>query len=170
MMTTLGVVFLLIAIGMYVVPKFMNLRTEDETRETQRGPQVVREKHPAILTEWTGIKSLALAGVGVLFMISTSAFYYATPGHQYYIVSPTGSVSCEYTQGWKLVTPFSRIMEWESYIDIKVVSGEEPTEGIEGVIRDGIGIRFIDKVVGNVKLSVRMQLPKDDESFKKLVL
>jgi hypothetical protein len=168
-MTVLGILLLLVAIALYVVPKFMNLRTESESVPNGYGGTKTLPAHPKFLTNWTGKKSLIVGVIGVLLMMSTSAFFYARPGHQYYIVSPTGQVSYEYSQGWKLVMPFSRVQEWESFSDIKVVSDGESTEGIEGPILGGIPIRFIDKVVGSVKLSVRMQLPQDDESFGQIV-
>ena len=168
-MTVLGILLLLVAIALYVVPKFMNLRTETQQVPNGYGGTKTLPAHPKFLTNWTGKKSLIVGVIGVLLMMSTSAFFYARPGHQYYIVSPTGQVSYEYSQGWKLVMPFSRVQEWESFSDIKVVSDGESTEGIEGPILGGIPIRFIDKVVGSVKLSVRMQLPQDDESFGQIV-
>jgi hypothetical protein len=151
-MTILGILLLVVAIALYVVPKVVDTNTL-----------------PRFLSSWTGRKSILVGSLGLLFMLFSSALFYAKPGHQYYIVFPTGHVKCEYNQGWKLVMPFSRIQEWESFTDIKVVTEGEPTEGIEGPIMNGIPIRFIDKVVGSVKLSVRMQLPQDDESFKQIV-
>ena len=168
-MTLLGILLLLVAIALYVVPKFMDLRTEPQEVGNGYGGTKTLPAHPKFLTNWTGKKSLILGVIAMLIMLSTSAFFYARPGHQYYIVYPTGQVKCEYNQGWKVVMPFSRIQEWESFTDIKVVTGEESIDGIEGPIMGGIPIRFIDKVVGNVKLSVRMQLPQDDESFKQIV-
>jgi len=168
-MTVLGILLLLVAIALYIVPKFMPLRTESQQVSNGYGGTKTLPAHPKFLTNWTGKKSLFLGIIGVVVMLSTSAFFYARPGHQYYIVYPSGQVSCEYNQGWKMVMPFSRIQEWESFTDIKVVGDGESTEGIEGPILGGIPIRFIDKVVGTVKLSVRMQLPQDDESFKQIV-
>jgi len=117
--------------------------------------------------------SYVIIGAGVLFSLFTSFFYYAQPGYQYYIVSPFGDVSTQFSQGWKTKIPFSNIQEWASFYDIKVVSDGESSEDVEGVIPatkqdPGIPIRFIDQVTGHVKLSVRMQLPQTPEDFAKL--
>jgi hypothetical protein len=168
-MTLLGILLLVVALGLFIVSKFVNLRTEDVTTEGRFGDRRTLKAHPKFLTEWSGKKSVIIGVLGILSILSSSAFFYARPGHQYYIVYPTGKVVCEYEQGWKTCFPFSRIQEWESFTDIKVVKDGENLEGIEGPIAGGIPIRFIDKVVGTVQLSVRMQLPQDDKSFKQIV-
>ena len=166
MLTFIGIIFILLSIAMFVTVKAMTLRKEDAEPDYYGK---VAEKHPDLLLNWNLKKSAIGFGVGVLFIIFSSALLYARPGHQYYIVYPTGQVSCVYNQGWKVIMPFSRVQEWESYSDIKVIIGKEPRDGIEGVIEGGIDIRFIDKVLAKVKISVRMQLPQDDKSFEQIV-
>lgn len=168
-MTVLGVLLVLLALGLWLLPKLTELRTESKTVPNNYGGTKVLNAHPKLLTNWNGLKSVVIGSVGILFMLSSSSTVYAKPGHQYYIVSPTGKVTCIYSQGWKFIMPFSKVQEWETFTDIKVVNGTDDTEGIEGVILGGIPIRFIDKVVAEVGLSVRMQLPQDDVSFKQIV-
>lgn len=110
-------------------------------------------------------KKTIFLSVGLLLLVLTQAMFYAKPGHQYYLVSPVGTKSVVFNSGYHFIVPFTRIQEWEKFIDIKVIEGEEPTEGIEGVINGGIPIRFIDQVKATAKVSVRMQLPSDEPSF-----
>lgn len=116
--------------------------------------------------------------------LSDSLFFYARFGHQYYLVYPTGGWSTVFSSGIKFRW-FATIQEWQKEIDIKVVGDNEPTEGIEGVIRDrvtftmtardnkpeivpGIAITFIDRVGAAVQVSVRMRMPEDPDTFKNL--
>jgi hypothetical protein len=108
---------------------------------------------------------LILGVLGVVLVMFGSFMFYARPGHQYYLVSPFGVKSAVFNSGYHLKLPFTRIQEWEKYVDIKSVREGEPTEGIEGVIDGGVPIRFIDQVTANVEVSVRMQLPTDEPSF-----
>lgn len=105
-------------------------------------------------------------GFGLLFFSQT--LMYARPGHQYYVVNPLGSKSVITEAGWKVIFPMSRVQEWEKYIDVKVISEKEPTEGIDGIINGAIPVRFIDQVTAGLKISVRMQIPTDDASFIRL--
>ena len=103
--------------------------------------------------------------VGVLLVLIGSCLFYARPGHQYYLVSPFGKKSAEFNSGYHFKLPFTRIQEWEKFVDIKNVVEGENTDGIEGVIQGGIPIRFIDQVKAETSVSVRMQLPSDEPSF-----
>lgn len=115
-------------------------------------------------------RKLLLITAGTLLLLN-SCLYYATPGHQYYCVAPTGQKYAWFNSGYKLKAPFTRIQEWEKVIDIKCIptdsSGEhlEPTEGIEGVISNGVPVRFIDQVTGDLMISMRVQLPSDAGTF-----
>ncbi len=122
----------------------------------------------------TGLRNLPRAltlilffGGGILMFASTYMFY-AKPGFQYYIISPFGTKSVSFESGYKLTIPFSRVQEWQKFVDIKVVLEGEPDEGIEGIIPEEIPIRFIDQVTAGVKISVRMQIPQDPASFIRL--
>jgi hypothetical protein len=117
--------------------------------------------------------------------ISNQLFFYSQFGHQYYLVYPTGGWSTVFTSGIKFRW-FASVQEWQKEIDIKVVADNEPTEGIEGIIADkvtfiirnskgdekeivpGIGITFIDRVGAAVRISVRMKMPEDPETFKQV--
>ena len=106
--------------------------------------------------------------IGLILAMNTQFLFYARPGYQYFIVAPTGAKYAVFTSGIKAVMPLSRIQEWQKFVDIKVVVEGESSDGVEGVIRDGIPIRFIDQVTAKVRVSTRMQMPTDEESFVKL--
>jgi hypothetical protein len=128
---------------------------------------------------------LVILGLGMFLTLSNYLFFYSRFGHQYYLVYPTGGWSTVFTSGFKFRW-FATIQEWQKEIDIKVVDDNEPTEGIEGVIADkvtfqsasgreggkeifpGIGITFIDRVGAAVRVSVRMKMPEDPETFRAL--
>ncbi|MBS1554848.1 MAG: SPFH domain-containing protein [Bacteroidota bacterium] len=126
---------------------------------------------------------LALGGGALFLALSNSLFFYSRFGHQYYLVYPTGGWSTVFSSGIKLRW-FATIQEWQKEIDIKVVASGEPTDGIEGIINDkvtfemnglkekmeipGIAITFIDRVGAAVRVSVRMKMPQDPESFRLL--
>jgi hypothetical protein len=124
-------------------------------------------------------------GVSAFMAISNQIFFYSQFGHQYYLVYPTGGWSTVFTSGIKFRW-FASVQEWQKEIDIKVVADNEPTEGIEGIIADkvtfiirnskgdekeivpGIGITFIDRVGAAVRISVRMKMPEDPETFRQV--
>jgi hypothetical protein len=108
---------------------------------------------------------LILVGVGVVLTMFGSFMFYARPGHQYYLVSPLGAKTAVFNSGYHFKLPFTRIQEWEKFVDIKNVVDGENTDGIEGIIQGGIPIRFIDQVKAEASVSVRMQLPADEPSF-----
>jgi len=148
------------------------LRKQSETKEVEgRFGDKRTETLPAsnpILLRFNRKKSLTFLIVGIILALNTQFLFYARPGHQYFVVAPTGAKYAIFTSGVKMVMPLSRIQEWQKFVDIKVVSEGESEEGIEGVIHGGIPIRFIDQVTAIVRISARMQLPTDEASFVKL--
>lgn len=149
-MTLLGILLIVAAIGIYVASKAL------------KGSDV-----PGFLTNWTGKRSIIIGLVGVLLMMSTSMFFYAKPGYQYFIVGPTGHKTAVMSEGYKFVAPFSKIQPWQKYIDVKVVSdkmSEADLDEIEGKMNP-IDIRFIDQVTATSYVSTRFQLPVDAKSF-----
>lgn len=113
--------------------------------------------------------------VALFLMFMNMVTVFSREGHQYYILSPTGNRSTITTPGVKFVMPFSKIQEWEKYIDIKCFAPDSSDdrdrkrEGVDGVIEGGIGVRFIDKVDAKVFVSVRFEIPRDEAAFIKLV-
>lgn len=166
MMFTIGLLGFLILVFaivlMFVHPK---LRSEDVVKESHRG-KITLEAHPKILSMWkSGSARKMLLFLGLVLFLLPQFFMYARPGHQYYLVSPFGNKSAIFNSGYHPIFPFTRIQEWEKYVDIKVIDEGESSDGIEGVIDGGIPIRFIDQVKAKVSVSVRMQLPSDPVNF-----
>jgi len=167
----LGWIFLLGSIAMLII--YPTLRKEETTKIVQgrfagqEREETLPASHPVLLF-FNRKRSIIFLVVGLIMALNTQFLFYARPGHQYFIVAPTGAKYAVFTSGVKFIMPLSRIQEWQKFIDIKVVTEGESDEGIEGVIRDGIPIRFIDQVTANVRISARMQLPADEESFVRL--
>lgn len=166
MMLVIGIVgFILLAFGITMMFIHTQIRGEDVVEEGRFGDKLI-PAHPRILSMWKSQRARALiTSIGFLLLAIPQMFMYAKPGHQYYLVSPFGAKSAVFNSGYHAIIPFTRIQEWEKFVDIKVVSEGENTEGIEGVIQGGIPIRFIDQVKATAKVSVRMQLPSDEPSF-----
>ena len=167
-------ILLIGAAGFLLVTAF-TVQTEDIT-ETKKDPydgrkvtRIVKRKSEDLQLSIAKRKMSwwIMAGVGVVFLVLQAFMFYVRPGHQYYVISPTGAKSVLTQSGYKLITPFSRIQEWQKIMDVKTVIGDESTEGIEGVMGQ-IPIRFIDQVTAGVRISCRFQLPTDPKSFMKI--
>lgn len=132
---------------------------------------------------FTGRRALSVGLLGVLFVVADASFFIARESKQYYILNKAnGNRSAEMTPGLHFITPFvTEVREWDKYLEIKgvkvdkegnlIVSDKEKEalENVEGVVRGGVSVRFIDKVTANVYPSVRFQLPSDPQSFIKIV-
>lgn len=166
MMLLIGVIgFILLAIGLVAMFGHKAIREKAEIVPSRFGDKTI-EAHPSILTFFKSAKvRLAFVLIGLIMLLMPQFFMYARPGHQYYLVSPTGTKSAVFNSGYHTIMPFTRIQEWEKFVDIKVIQAGESAEGIEGVIEGGIPIRFIDQVKASASVSVRMQLPQDEPSF-----
>lgn len=112
-----------------------------------------------------GITSLVL-----LFL--PQLFFYAEYGTNYYLVSPFGKEYVVMDSRGIQWRGFSRVTPWTKFIDIKTVevdsiSGDilEDISELEGYIKVGIPIRFIDQVTGDAKLAIRFQLPTTEDEF-----
>jgi regulator of protease activity HflC (stomatin/prohibitin superfamily) len=106
-----------------------------------------------------------------IFILLPGLIFYAEYGTNYYLVSPLGNeFAVMDSRGFKLRL-FSRVSPWTKYIDIKTVDTDltgiilEDTEELEGYIKGGIPIRFIDQVTGKVMLSARFQTPTEEGDF-----
>ncbi|MDX1628915.1 MAG: MAP7 domain-containing protein [Fulvivirga sp.] len=164
--TFLGVVLIIATTALMI----LNYRLKKaKERQLSSGTEAYRNVPGQSILAWFTVKrGFLLFGLGLILLFNSLFLFYARPGHQYFIVSPTGTKSAIFSSGIKFITPMSKVQEWQKFIDIKVITGDEPVEGIEGVIPNGIPIRFIDQVTAEVNLSVRMQMPQDEPSFIKL--
>lgn len=163
MLTILGTLVILFAIFAKVIQPFL--------------------PNKQILQSLRGKRMLAIVTVGLIMIVSDQSFFFAKESKQYYILNKaSGSRSAVMTPGLHLIVPFvTQVKEWDKYLEIKgvkvdkdgnlVVSEKESEalENVEGVIRGGVSVRFIDKVTANVFPSVRFQLPSDEKYFIKIV-
>ena len=174
MLTFFGILAIVAAIVAFIVSHrikglWKNFREETKAWNELSDAEKNRYRRPSAPdTSETLIPSklpLILVGVGVVLTMFGSFMFYARPGHQYYLVSPLGAKTAVFNSGYHFKLPFTRIQEWEKFVDIKNVVDGENTDGIEGIIQGGIPIRFIDQVKAEASVSVRMQLPADEPSF-----
>lgn len=170
MLTFLGFLLVFSAITLTFIVPYFKKRENELTNNGSKTPSYF-----TMLTMWDFKMRAGLFGFGLVLLLLGESVIFAKEGHQYYILSPTGSRSTIMSPGLKFVVPFSKIQEWEKFIDIKCVALDkkgnykQDVTGIEGIIPNGINVRFIDKVDANVYASVRFEMPNDDESFIKLV-
>ena len=129
-------------------------------------PLLVRKSQA--FSKLTSRFSFGVMGSGVVMIILPFMFFWAEPGYQYFVVYPNGGKDAVMTEGIKW-RGFAKIIPWQKYIDVKVVSKGEKNDDIEGVMNP-IPIRFIDQVTASAKLSTRFQLPTDKESFIEMAI
>ncbi|MCW3806743.1 SPFH domain-containing protein [Plebeiibacterium marinum] len=154
MTTFLGILILLAGLTAWVISKI--------------------DKSNARLPLWLkGIKTthgniLVLAAIFMLML--PYLFFFADRGFNYLLVSPTGKMSAVMEQGIKW-RGLAKIDKWQKFIDVKVVSNqtESDIDELEGIMHP-IPIRFIDQVTANGYVSLRFQLPTDEESFVSLAV
>lgn len=155
---------LIVLFGLFMFYLRPNLSEENQFEEGV----LIRRKAPPFFLMFTKRISLFIAGAGVLVMMLPYMFFWAEPGYQYFLVYPTGKSDVVMTQGIKF-RGFAKVVPWQKYIDVKVVSGDDPVKDIEGIMKP-IPIRFIDQVTAEVKISGRFQLPTDEDSFITLAI
>lgn len=99
----------------------------------------------------------------VLFVLSSSMFY-AERGVYYEVISPTGSKSAIFDEGYHLVIPFTVINPWTANIDVKAGDVKKMSDEIEGKMLP-VSITFIDQVGAMVSGAYRFTLPRDEKIF-----
>jgi len=131
----------------------------------------LKAKLPVWLTGISKSTSTAFVIIGLTLMILKYLFFFADRGFNYLLVYPTGRMSAVMEQGIKW-RGFSKIDKWQKFIDVKVVADKSDgsdLEELEGIMHP-IPIRFIDQVTAQGYVSLRFQLPEDDEAFVKLAV
>ena len=110
--------------------------------------------------------------VGLILVLMPYLFFYADYGTNYYLISPFGKEYAVLDSRGIQPRFFARIIPWTKYIDIKTVEIDSitgnPIEDIselEGYIKGGVPIRFIDQVTGHAKFATRFQLPSNEDEF-----
>lgn len=175
MLTFLSVLIIIgsvaLIIGSFIIPKTRQVQRRNSMgviiTETVDGPAWGQ-----YLTVKNGFIGIV---VGVLLLIANTAILDANEGTNYYVLSPTGSRSVITTPGIKFITPWSKVQAWSKFYDVKAMKTNGDgnyvgdTEGIEGIIPNGVSVRFIDKVTADIYVSLRFQMPDDEQSFIRLV-
>jgi hypothetical protein len=135
------------------------------------GP-IPNDKFSKVLTLRNGLISFLF---GALLMVADKSFFFADEGTNYYVLAPTGARSAITSPGFKVLFPWSKVQGWSKYYDVKAMAKDnegnyiENTTGIEGIIDNGISVRFIDKVTADVFISLRFRIPDDEADFIRLV-
>lgn len=171
MITFISVLLIIFALVMMIVHPM--LRTTDG--EPNRFGEVKR-KSPEFLLMWNGKTRIKLMLVALFLILVDLGTMFAKEGHQYYVLTPTGHRYAITTPGFKVIVPFSKVQEWSKYMEVKAVKTDPKTGdlledigGIEGVIRGGVSVMFIDRATAKVFISARFEIPNDEDSFIKLV-
>lgn len=178
MLTLLGLICIVFAIAMTFI--YPNLRITGG----RDGLNNYLEPHNKLLTMWNGRMRRYLIIFGLAVLLFDKSVLIGRESKQYYILNKaTGDRSAVTTPGLHFITPFvTEVREWDKYLEVKgvkvnsktgelVVSDkeEEALKDVEGIIRGGVSVRFIDKVTADVYPSVRFQLPADPKAFIKIV-
>jgi len=158
----IGIIIVLFGLFMFYLRPNLAEQNEFENGE------LVRRKAPPFFLMFSNRISLSIAATGVLFMLLPYMFFWAEPGYQYFLVYPTGKRDVVMNQGITF-RGFAKVVPWQKYIDVKVISEGDPVRDIEGIMKP-IPIRFIDQVTAEVKISGRFQLPTDEASFITLAI
>jgi len=167
-----GVLLLLAGIATIVMKMFV--RTEETTTGSERNYNLKTiPPSPQWMINWNKKVSFIIMAFGIFLIMMPSLFFFADRGYSYLLVSPAGKMSAvlTYERAGIKFRGFAKIDEWQNYIDVKVVS--EQTESdiseLEGIMKP-VPIRFIDQVTANGHVSLRFQLPVDEESFMSLAV
>lgn len=153
MLTFLGLIVLFVGIAVLVIS---NIEFENKFSDYLKTLTIINPRYLIIL--------------GLVLMTLPYLFFFADRGFNYLLVSPSGRMSAVMEQGIKW-RGFAKIDKWQKYIDVKVVSNETESDlnELEGVMKP-IPIRFIDQVTANGHVSLRFQLPEEENSFIKLAV
>ena len=130
----------------------------------------------AIVSKWVTklpIESKMLIPIGIAaFILGTAfdSFIYVEKGKIAHVTYPTGTIRAVSKTGFNAIAPFSRVSYWDQYVDIACRATDADgnysnSDDLEGVIPNGIGVRFIDQVTGNLFTSVRFEFPTEEEAF-----
>jgi hypothetical protein len=170
MITFIAVLLMGFALAMVFIHPM--LRTVDSTPD-RFGE--FKKASPNALLMWNGKNRIKLVLVALALIVIDMSTIFAKEGHQYYVLTPTGHRYAITTPGFKMIVPISKVQEWSKYMEVKAVKVDkdgaltEPVDGIEGVIRGGVKVMFIDRATADVFISARFEIPSEEESFIKLV-
>jgi len=166
--TIIGAVLLIVGIVALIGSFFIQRDTivENEGTDYQR---TIDPASPGLLKLFsvkTGLIMMLFGGAG-LFV--SNSLYYAERGTYYEIIYPNGSKAAEFSEGYHMVVPFTKVNPWTANIDIKAGKVAAMSDDVEGKMHS-IGVTFVDQVGAKVSSSFRFTLPRDEEAFLKLAV
>ena len=164
MVGLIATVAVLLLIGTIVTFVGSFLKTEQYV-EREGTPYERRKGTPPALANILSKKVallLLLGSVG-LFTLQSS-IYYAERGTYYEIIYPNGDKSAEFTEGYHLIVPFTKVNAWTANIDVKAGDVATMSDEVEGKMGP-IGVTFVDQVGADVSATYRFTLPKDEKTF-----
>lgn len=165
-MIALGVLLIILSILLFFLVPPIRKRNK-VVRESENSSSTINPLF-LLLERFTNRVIAGLLIFGIIVVIIPYLFFWAEPGYQYFVVYPTGAKDAVMDEGIKW-RGFAKIIPWQKFIDVKVVSDDEDSKEIEGAM-EPIPIRFIDQVTAKAKLSTRFQLPADEQSFIDLAI
>ena len=169
-MAVLSIVVFIVALIVFIVSKIDGIVINEDVKV--EGPDgssriIKREKNLNFLQRINSTLLLSIMGGSFIVWLLSVTMFFALPGKQYFVVSTTGAKTAITTEGIKFIMPFSKLQEWDKYIDVRVASesmGEDALKELEGIMSP-VGIRFVDQVTANTYPAVRFKLPSDPEIF-----
>jgi len=166
-MTILGILIILVAIGMYIVPKFMTLRTETTQVDNGYGGTNSLPPSPKIITNWTGQRSLIIGLVGLAFTMVSGMFFYNPAGTATSVQYLWGGDAAVTSQGiktkfWGKTIPIS----FEIAMQDVILTGEQGFPSEPGIYyRDGQRREFADAIKADIAASLIVSVNYTDEDM-----
>lgn len=121
------------------------------------------------------VKNAKIVGlIGFFGGLIIASSLYVERGKIAFVVFPTGTAHAISDNGLHLIMPFSRVYMWDQYVDIAarpvdaeghIIERDSDKETVDATIPNGVPIRFIDQVTGNLYLSVRFEIPTNESDF-----
>jgi len=166
-MTILGILLILVAIGMYIVPKFMTLRTETTQVDNGYGGTNSLPPSPKILTSWTGKKSLIIGFVGLAFTMVSGMFFYNPAGTATSVQYLWGGDAAVTSQGLKMKLWGKTIpISFEIAMQDVILLGEDGFPSEPGIYyRDGQRREFADAIKADIAASLIVSVNYSDEEL-----
>ena len=167
LITVLSALLIIGAIGAFIGSFFIQepfIENAGSVRErTNPGTSKALRK---LLTKKLGIILLV---IGLFTAGLSNSIYYAERGTFYEIIYPNGTKTAEFSEGYHLVVPFTRVNPWTANIDVKAGNVKKMSDDVEGKM-SSIKVTFVDQVGADISSAYRFTLPKDEKTFLDLAV
>lgn len=169
-MTILGILIILVAIGIFVATKVMDLRSEPVKNSSGF---IIKDAHPKFLTSWTGKKTLGYVTLGLLLTVSGGLFFINKAGTATSVQYLWGGDDAVTTQGikpklWGKIIPISFEIAMQDVLPEKNEEGKLVYNFLED---EGIYFRkaqtkeFADAIKADIATSLVVSVNYDDEDM-----